>query len=158
MIAAAHAVLHDTAAAEDVVHDVFAGLWSRPASYDASRGGLRGYLTLLARSRALDRWRTRAARTAAIDRTAQAEALRPEPEQPDDVVVRRDLAAQAIGALEALPQPQRAALLLTYGAGLSTHEMAKAVEVPLGTAKSRVRLGLQRARQLVDPDELPRAA
>ena len=56
-IAAANRVLRDEAAAEDVVQDVFMQLWLRPGSYDARRGPLSAYVTMLARSRALDRWR-----------------------------------------------------------------------------------------------------
>src|SRR3954468_4013406 len=62
------AVLRDHAAAEDVAQDVFAHLWRRPAAFDPSRGSLPSYVTMLARSRAIDRLRTRSARDAAVDR------------------------------------------------------------------------------------------
>jgi RNA polymerase sigma factor (sigma-70 family) len=55
--AAAVHVLRDAAAAEDVVQDAFMQLWNRPGAFDDRRGSLRGYITLLARSRAIDRWR-----------------------------------------------------------------------------------------------------
>nr|MBA2599132.1 RNA polymerase subunit sigma [Actinomycetota bacterium] len=61
MLASANRVLRDNAAAEDVVHDVFMHLWRKPESFDPARGTLGSYLTMMARSRALDRWRTRVA-------------------------------------------------------------------------------------------------
>jgi len=157
MLATAHAVLHDAAAAEDVVQDVFAQLWTRPTAYDASRGGLRSYLTLLARSRALDRWRSRSARAAATERSARDR--RPAaPETPDEVAMRRESAALARSAVDSLPDAQRSALLLTFGAGLSTQQMAEAARIPLGTAKSRVRLDLEKARLELEAHDLERAA
>src|ERR687893_1479301 len=69
-LAAANRVLRDEAAAEDVVQDVFMQLWLKPASFDPARGSLTSYVTMLARSRAVDRWRTRSAREAAVERSA----------------------------------------------------------------------------------------
>src|SRR5918993_3346378 len=69
-LAAANRVLRDEAAAEDVVQDVFMQLWLKPASFDPARGSLTSYVTMLARSRAVDRWRTRGAREAAVERSA----------------------------------------------------------------------------------------
>ena len=71
MLAAATRVLRDSAAAEDVVQDVFMHLWLKPDTFDASRGSLSSYLTMMARSRAVDRWRTRSVRESAVDRSAQ---------------------------------------------------------------------------------------
>jgi RNA polymerase sigma-70 factor (ECF subfamily) len=58
-LASAKRVLRDEAAAEDVVQDVFMQLWLKPSLYDPARGSLNSYVPMLARSRALDRWRTR---------------------------------------------------------------------------------------------------
>jgi RNA polymerase sigma-70 factor (ECF subfamily) len=147
MITAADRVLRDRAAAEDVVQDVLVGLWRRPESFDESRGSLRSYLLMLARSRALDRWRTRSAQAAAVTRAAHEAHAEPRfAASAADVVVRRDSEGQLTQVLGELPVPQREALLLAYGRGLTAQEVASAVGVPLGTAKSRLRLGLKRAR------------
>ena len=146
-VAAAQRVLRDQAAAEDVAQDVFIALWRNPKAYDPSRGSLRSYVSLMARSRALDRWRTRQAREAAVDRSAAEQKVRHvDEESAAEPVLRRDRSRRILHALDSLPGEQREAVLLAFGRGLTAQEIAKAIGVPLGTAKSRVRLGLQKAR------------
>jgi RNA polymerase sigma-70 factor (ECF subfamily) len=146
-LAAANRVLRDEAAAEDVVQDVFMQLWLKPSLYDPKRGPLHSYVSMLARSRALDRWRTRGARQAAVDRaTEQERALVAPAESAAEPVIRRERSLTLLGALDDLPGDQREALLLAYGRGLTAQEIARVKRVPLGTAKSRVRLGLRKAR------------
>lgn len=148
-LAAANRVLRDEAAAEDVVQDVFVQLWRRPWTFQADRGSLSSYVSMLARSRALDRWRSRSARESAVERSAeQARAgHRPEAESAVEPVLRRELTRRLLGTLDRLPRDQRDALLLAYGRGLTAQEIARAKDIPLGTAKSRVRLGLNKARE-----------
>src|SRR5262245_16544990 len=71
-LAAAQRVLRDPALAEEVVQDVFAQLWRQPRTFDERRGSLRGYIDMLARSRAIDRWRTQVVHEQAIDRLKAA--------------------------------------------------------------------------------------
>lgn len=147
MLAAATRVLRDRAAAEDVVQDVFIALWRRPSAYDPRRGPLGSYLTMMARSRALDRWRSRGSREAAVERSAvQIRTERPEYEDAAAPALRREGERRMLRALDRLPGEQREAVLLAFGKGLTAREIAQAAGVPLGTAKSRVRLGLQKAR------------
>ena len=147
MVEAADRVLRDRAAAEDVAQDVLFDLWRRPDSFDAARGSVRSYVLMISRSRALDRWRTRTAQAAAATRAAHEAHVQPRfARSAADVAIRRDGAGQLTEVLGELPGPQREALLLAYGRGLTAHEVARAVGVPLGTAKSRLRLGLNRAR------------
>lgn len=143
-LAAARGVLRDSAAAEDVVQEVFIELWRKPTGYDPARGSLASYVTMLARCRALDRLRTQAASSSAQERSLRALPT-PEPESAAEPVLRRERSLMLLGAIEELPRPQREALLL-WGAGLSTSEVAAAVDVPLGTVKSRMRLGFTKAR------------
>ena len=147
-LAAANRVLRDESAAEDVVQDVFMQLWLNPDSFDPARGSLASYVTMVAKSRALDRWRTRSARDSAVERSAdQVRAERADQESAAEPVIRRESSRRLLGALETLPGDQRDALLLAYGRGLTAHEIATATGIPLGTAKSRVRLGLRKARE-----------
>jgi RNA polymerase sigma-70 factor (ECF subfamily) len=145
--AAAEAVLRDAAAAEDVVQDVFCTLWTRPDAWSPERGSLTTYVRLMARSRALDRLRSHAAAAAALRRgTREASAQPATAEPPSETVIRRDSARTVLRALDRLPEGQRAAVLLHHVGGLSDRELAQATSVPLGTAKSRIRLGTRRAR------------
>src|SRR3954452_7512294 len=144
-LSAALGVLHDVRAAEDVVQDVFAQLWSSPASYDARRGTFRSYVTLLARSRALDRWRSQRARQGAVERLAAAS--RAGYERPAaEAVMERDGTRRTLSILHRLPRPQREAVLLNVGHDLTAAQVADATGIPLGTAKSRIRTGLAKLR------------
>jgi RNA polymerase sigma-70 factor (ECF subfamily) len=146
---AALAVLHDGEAADDVVQDVFCALWTRPEIYRPERGSLVTFVQIMARSRALDRLRSRAAAEAALDRAVEALSRPGTAEPPSEEVIRRDSAQAILRDLADLPDGQRAAVLLHHIGGLSDGELARAMRVPLGTAKSRIRLGTRRARAVV---------
>ena len=136
------AVLNDHARPQDVLQDVFLRLWRRPEAFDGRRGGLGPYLRLMARSRALDVWRETAARRRVRDQlrlTFDSPDGRPDARLAPE---RHELRL----ALRALPDPQREAVVLTYWGGLTAEEVARHADVPLGTAKSRVRLGVLRLR------------
>jgi RNA polymerase sigma-70 factor (ECF subfamily) len=138
-------VLHDHGAAEDVVQEVFVHLWRRPRSFDARRGSLRSYITMLARSRAIDRWRSQAVQDSAVERL-RLETPAGQEQSAAERVIGRERAAWATTAVDRLPGAQREAVLLAYGADMSATEIAAALGVPRGTAKSRVRLGLEKLR------------
>src|SRR4051812_20423042 len=151
--AAAMGVLGDPARAQDVVQDVFLRLWRRPEAFDMRRGALGPYLRVMARSRALDVLREGRASDRvgdrlrfATDRLEPALDARLAPERHD---VRL--------AVRALPDGQREAVVLTYWAGLTAEEVARHADVPLGTAKSRVRLGVRRLRAAYAGDDVAAA-
>jgi len=146
--AAALRILANPAQAQDVVQDVFLRLWRRPEAFDPRRGELGAYLRLMARSRALDLWREGQAAGRASDRLALAtpqEEARPE-DRPDGRFEREERRGAVRDALRRLPQAQREALVLAYWGGLTADQIAQRSQVPLGTAKSRIRLGLARLR------------
>jgi RNA polymerase sigma-70 factor, ECF subfamily len=146
--ATAFRVLGNGAQAQDVVQDVFLRLWRRPRSFDAERGALGSYLRLMARSRALDLWREAQASGRASDRLKLVVAdddLRLD-DQPGPAAERSDTRALLRDALRQLPEAQREALVLAYWGGLTAEEIARRSAVPLGTAKSRLRLGLSKLR------------
>src|SRR4051794_4921632 len=147
--AAAFRILGNAAQAQDVVQDVFLRVWRRPASFDARRGELGSYLRLMARSRALDLWREGQAAGRASDRL-KVVVGGAEPrvgEQPVSALQRGDTRESVREALRRLPEPQREALVLAYWGGLTADQIARREQVPLGTAKSRIRLGLAKLRQ-----------
>jgi RNA polymerase sigma-70 factor (ECF subfamily) len=146
-LATANRVLRDEAAAEDVVQDVFMQLWLKPSTFDPSRGSLSSYVSMIARSRALDRWRSRSARDQAVERSAEQSRVLVQPaESAAEPVIRRERSLTLLNTLNELPTDQRDAVLLAYGRGLTAQEIAQASHIPLGTAKSRLRLGLNKAR------------
>jgi RNA polymerase sigma-70 factor, ECF subfamily len=149
---AAFRVLGDVQLAQDVVQDVFLRFWRRPNAYDARRGELGAYLRLMARSRALDLWRESQVRARAAER-ARTDHVVPEPDDPRALAERATESSAVRTALGKLPDGQREALVLAYWCGLTADQIARRANIPLGTAKSRIRLGLARLR-----DELPAAA
>jgi RNA polymerase sigma-70 factor (ECF subfamily) len=146
--AAAYRILGNAAQAQDVVQDVFLRLWRRPASFDARRGEMGSYLRLMARSRALDMWRESQAAGRASDRLKVVVADdEGRPEERPAVAAERDADRTAVrAALRKLPDAQREALVLAYWGGLTADQIARRADVPLGTAKSRIRLGLAKLR------------
>src|SRR3954452_18274805 len=147
----ADAVLHDRAAAEDVVQEVFLELWQGKGPFDRDRGKLDSYVRVLARSRALDRWRSRSASNAAASRLLEhVRATQPVMiEGPEDGIARRERVSETMRALATIPSEQREALLLAYAGGMSAGSVAQACGVPLGTAKGRIRMGLAKLRREV---------
>ena len=146
--AAAYRILADGARSQDVVQDVFLRLWRRPTTFDARRGELGSYLRLMARSRALDLWRETQAAGRASDRlkiVVAGDDGRPE-ERPSDAAEIGAARSVVRAALGRLPEAQREALVLAYWGGLTADEIARRSAVPLGTAKSRIRLGLAKLR------------
>ncbi len=140
-------VLHDRVLAEDVTQDVFLSLWNRPDRFDATRGDLASYLRLLARSRALDAWRTTRCGTRAQERLVERErAERPAAADVAAVIEHREMRDELAAAVSRLPESQREAVALAYWGELAASEVATRTSVPLGTAKSRLRLGLARLR------------
>lgn len=141
---AANAILRDPALAEDVVQEVFERVWRAPG-HDERRGSLGLYLNLLARSRALDLWRrTRAAERMQHRLEEQADSPPAVSNLPDVALARATEHRLARAAVRRLPDDQRQAIGLAYWGGLSAQELATVEGIPLGTAKSRVRLGLAR--------------
>src|ERR1035438_9078826 len=136
-------VLQDTAAAEDVLQDIFMQLWRNPGTFDASRGNMAAWLAVIARHRAIDALRRR----------------RPENDIENIVVsVEPDLASDADrsramskvrAALGTMAAPQRAALEMAYFEGLTHAEIADKTGEPLGTIKTRIRTGLLSLRKVL---------
>ncbi|MEA2391196.1 MAG: hypothetical protein QOK31_1305 [Solirubrobacteraceae bacterium] len=147
--AASYRICGNAAQAQDVVQDVFLRLWRSPGSFDAARGGLGSYLRLMARSRAVDLYREGQAAGRAGERL-EVLAAREEGRvdyEPARAAELRAGDAQVRAALRSLPEAQREAVVLAYWGGLTANEIARRSSVPLGTVKSRIRLGLTRLRE-----------
>ncbi len=140
------AVLGNPAQAQDVVQDVFMRLWRQPEGFDAGRGSLGNYLRVMARSRAVDMWREGQVAGRARDRLrVLGGAERPDEGPPVAVELRRERAI-VLRALARIPDVQRQAIVMAYWGGLTAEEIAASSGVPVGTIKSRIRLGLMKLR------------
>ena len=154
--AVAFRIVGERADAEEVVIEAFAQAWRDAAKFEAGRSSVAGWLTMIARSRALDLVRARARRrrmtaSAAADRPQSAPAMgewRPDPSGALDHDERRRQVEQALASLA---PPQREAIELAYFEGLSQSEIAARLQEPLGTVKTRVRLGMQKLRECLRP-------
>jgi RNA polymerase sigma-70 factor, ECF subfamily len=146
---AALRVLGECAAAQDVVQDVFVELWANPDRYDATAGTLRTYLVVLARHRALDMVRSEVRRLARQERHRRLTPGQPHP-SPFDEVTAGEIAGVVRDAVRLLPGDQRRVVELAYFQGLTYREVALAVGIPEGTAKSRLRLALGKLEALLD--------
>ena len=132
----------ETGLAEDVVQDSFLGVWRNAARYDEPKGSVRGWLLAIVRHRAIDAIRRQRNGVALGD---QADDTLPAsltiPDIWPEVAGRLD-AEQVRQALTALPPAQREVIELAYFDGLTQREIASHTNAPLGTVKSRMRLGL----------------
>lgn len=145
----------ETGLAEDVVQDSFLGVWRNAARYAEAKGSVRGWLLAIVRHRAIDAMRRQRASVAIGEEADEAvPAALTLPDIWPEVAGRLD-AEQIRLAMTALPPAQRDVIELAYFDGLTQREIAERTHAPLGTVKSRIRLGLASLRdQLVGPDEV----
>jgi RNA polymerase sigma-70 factor (ECF subfamily) len=135
----------DRPSAEEVTQDVFLALWTKAASFDASRGSFRPWLLQVAHHRILNELRSRSRRPQADPQAAaQMEDLLGQDSTPEELAWREYRSSSLTRALAALPPAQRQALSLAFFEELSHAEVAEQLQVPLGTAKARIRMGLQK--------------
>jgi RNA polymerase sigma-70 factor (ECF subfamily) len=147
----AYRILGETGEAEEILQEVFLYAWRAASSFDGTRGTVLAWLLVATRSRSIDRLRTR--RPAARAGVQSLEGS-PEPASPEDVegaYAGRQWEGVCRAAIRELPEDQRRALELAYFEGLTQQEIAERTSSPLGTVKTRVRLGLMKLRERVRP-------
>jgi len=142
-------VLGNGSAAQDVVQDVFVELWSHPDRYDPAAGTLRTYLIVLARHRAVDLLRSEFRRVARQERHYRLTPAEP-PGTASDEIVAAETASVVRAAVQLLPDGQRRVVELAYFEGLTCREVANAMGIPEGTAKSRLRLAMAKLETVLD--------
>lgn len=146
-------ILGDRETAEEVTLDVYSQIWRQARSYDASRGTPDSWVMTLARTRAIDRFRAgylERGRQAPLETAAELPGEGHDPEQQTAGRERQRLVQQAMATLT---REQREAIALAYYWGLSQSEIADRLKVPLGTVKTRIRLGMQKLREILAPQE-----
>jgi RNA polymerase sigma-70 factor (ECF subfamily) len=142
-------IVRDRADAADVLQEVFWEAWRSAAAYDPDRGTPEAWIATRARARAIDRIRSIRRRSetfvAPLDEAVAAENVRSGGDVAEEVSNR----GTVVSALAHLPEAQREVIELAYYAGLTQSEIAARVNQPLGTVKTRMRLGLERLREVV---------
>ena len=151
-------VLRDPHLAEDISQEIFVRLWSKPGSYVAERGRFLTWLISVTRNRAVDEVRSRGRR----QRYETASPEEQERELPagnaNDPALNAQLAEEARSAraaLAGLPGVQRQVIELAYFGGLTQQEISQRLGQPLGTVKTRIRLGMQKLRAALAPEMRP---
>ncbi len=143
-------VLHDHSLAEDVTQEVFLRLWRQPASFDPQRGRFISWVSSVARNRALDELRKLTRRRGAEDQTEEVVLDLPDEsrgEDPQEEAILGEERVRVRAALAELPPAQRQVIELAYFSGLTQVEIADRTGDPLGTIKTRVRLGMRKLRE-----------
>jgi RNA polymerase sigma-70 factor, ECF subfamily len=142
----AYRVCGRRAMAEDVVQEAFLSLWRSGARYDYTRGSVRSWVLTIVHNRAVDALRRGAVRDShdvTEERAAESVAAS---ECTESEVVRRDEARNVRSALGELPPEQRQVIELAYFGGFTHTQIAQTLELPVGTVKGRMRLGLTKMR------------
>jgi len=142
-------VVRDAQIAEDMVQEIFLRIWRKPESYVPQRGRFCTWLTSVSRNRAVDEIRSRS-------RRFRYESASPEEQERefagplrDDPALTAELSDQRrliLAALGGIPAEQRQIIEMAYFGGLTQQEIADRLSQPLGTVKTRIRLGMQKLR------------
>jgi RNA polymerase sigma-70 factor (ECF subfamily) len=152
LLGLARRILGESGEGEEVLQEVFLFAWRAASSYDPSRGNVLTWLLIATRSRAIDRVRSR--KSASRPELRSLEDIGEGPAAKDDVEgasAGREWETICRGAVGELPEDQRRALELAYFEGLTQQEIADRTGTPLGTVKTRVRLGLMKLRERLRP-------
>lgn len=144
-------VVGDRATAEEVVLDVYTQVWRQASTYDSKRGAPLAWIMTIARTRAIDRLRSSRHDTQnkePLDSIGETRSAGASPEENTVLSERRNLVRSALNLLSA---EQREVIELAYYSGLSHSEIALKLNQPLGTVKTRTRLGMMKLRDTLRP-------
>lgn len=144
MYSVVYRVLGESTAAEEAVQDAFMKVWQNAATFDAVRGPLVAWLARIARNTAIDHLRLRKRQSGMDESLEVAEENRALP-LPDDWQDREKVQGLRM-ALDALPPEQAQVIKLSYYGGLSQSDIAETLGLPLGTVKTRMRIGMQKLK------------
>ena len=146
------AVLGDPKTAEDVAQQAFEQAWKHAQVYDSRRGTVRAWLTRITHNLAIDVVRARV--STPVDPDDLPVMLTAMTDGPERLAVARDSAAQLRRTLGQLPAPQARAVAMAGIYGMTARQIAETEGIPLGTAKTRIRDGMQKLRAAYLPDDV----
>lgn len=143
----AQRVLHSRSDAEEVVQETFLEVWRNAKQFDEKKGSVASWITAIARNRSIDRLRSQSSRRRATTRL-EMEPL-PTKDNPLDSAEQRGSRERLQEALNTLPAEQRLSIELAFFEGLTHREISARTGDPLGTVKTRVRLGMEKLATLL---------
>jgi RNA polymerase sigma-70 factor (ECF subfamily) len=148
-------IVRDAQIAEDMVQEIFLRIWRRPESYLPQRGRFVTWLTSVTRNRAVDEIRSRNRRfrhETASPEEQEREVPSAERMDPALTAELKDQRRLILAALEGIPREQREVIELAYFGGFTQQEISERLSQPLGTVKTRIRLGMQKLRSALTPE------
>jgi RNA polymerase sigma-70 factor (ECF subfamily) len=151
----AYRMMGERQAAEDLAQDAFLKVWRSASSYRAERGSVRTWILSIVHNRGIDQIRSYASRRRTQDKI-EASAPRSQPSEAFAQTWRNSQRDQIREALNTLPPEQLKILELAYFSGYTHVEISDLLSLPLGTVKSRMRLGLKKIRDYFDQPKLTR--
>lgn len=149
------AIINDRATAEEITLDVFMRVWQKAGTYRRDQAKVSTWLTYIARHHAIDVLRRRAVRADHYavnldDATSSRGLSDQDPQEFAELSLRRE---RIHAALAQLPEDQKQALVLAYFNGYTQHQIAEALNQPLGTIKTRIRLAMQKLRDFLRDEQ-----
>ena len=143
-------MLKDEAIAEEIAQDVFLAVWQKAGTFKANRGSPKGWLMSITHHRVIDHVRSAKRARASMDRMAREMASMEKLYQvrTEDEAFKSIERQEIAKALQAIPEAQRTVILMSYFQGYSQSEIAELLDQPLGTVKTRIRLGMQKLRAI----------
>ncbi|HXI11507.1 MAG TPA: sigma-70 family RNA polymerase sigma factor [Thermoanaerobaculia bacterium] len=147
-------ILNNREDAQEALQETFTQIWTRATMFDAARGSELAWVLSIARSRGIDRLRSRKIRSERESEAGQEISVISggvEHRSGIDAAVASQTAVLVRTALAELPEPQRKALELAYFEGMSQSEIASSLGEPLGTIKTRMQLGMKKLRDGLRP-------
>ncbi|HEX8186313.1 MAG TPA: sigma-70 family RNA polymerase sigma factor [Blastocatellia bacterium] len=144
-------IVADRATAEEVLLDVYTQVWRQASSYDRARGAPLAWIMTIARSRAIDRLRSGKHDQQGKESLDTIGEVSSDTVNPEEATVNSERQRMVRSALDSLSPEQREVIELAYFSGLSHSEIALRLGHPLGTVKTRTRLGMMKLRDLLKP-------
>ena len=149
--ALAYRILHDPSASEDIVQDAFLSIWRKASSYQAQNGSVQSWIQAIVRHRAIDKIRASAHRDYQWTPLQVDNEQDPPSEEPDvwEQAWQSEQYRIIHEVMEQIPGEQRLVIELAYFGGLTHAEISEQYQIPPGTVKGRMRLGLQKMKALL---------
>jgi RNA polymerase sigma-70 factor (ECF subfamily) len=152
--------LGDAAVAEEVTQDVFFRVWEKAGTYRAEQAKVGTWLTSITRNRAIDMLRRREVRpeghSLGWEELAETNEPRSQNPNPEDLAAQVLQGLQVRAAVDQLPADQQKALSLAFFGGYSHSEIAEQLGEPLGTVKTRIRMAMQKLRNILEEERVLR--